>query len=252
MLEVCSRFPRAKAAVTQHCNDATNFGGVLSTLETKLGEFHEVAALWDTSPSSRSFSITEFLKSRGVLILGYDPVLEESLWPMNAIILKALTNEILREDETDLPRHWFVLDEFLAMKRVDSIRNLANLGRSKGASVTVALQSHEGLREIYGPEGSEAILEAFTNKTFLRAGGPVTAEWAERYFNKIRQTERSTGVSYGPGGKDHERKLSDTGTLVVSCVGVSEPSTPGAWRSLQRNQRYSVLQTRADQRLAGR
>lgn len=201
MLAVCGRFPRAKAAVTQHCNDMTNFGGVMSTLETKLGELHEVAALWDSSPSSKSFSVTDFLKGRGILVLGHDPVLEESIWPMNAIILKALTNEILREGETKLPRHWFVLDEFHAMQKVDCIRKLLNLGRTKGASVLLGFQSIEGLREIYGPDATEDILQACSNKTFLRAGGAGTAEWAEKHFNKIRQTERSTGVSYGPGGK---------------------------------------------------
>jgi hypothetical protein len=201
MLSVCSRFPRAKAKVIQHINDTTNFGGVMSSLETKMGELHEVAALWDTSPSAKSFSVTDFLKGRGVLILGHDPVLEESIWPMNAIILKALTNEILREEETSLPRHWFVLDEFRAMQKVDCIRNLLNLGRSKGASVLLGVQSIEGLREIYGPDATEDILQACSNKTFLRAGGAVTAEWAEKHFSRIRQTERSTGVSYGPGGK---------------------------------------------------
>lgn len=201
MLAVCKRFPRAEAVVKQHCNDTTNFGGVMSQLETKMGELHEVAALWDSSKSKRTFSITNFLKKPGILILGHDPVLEESIAPMNAIILKALTNEILREDETALPRHWFVLDEFRAMKRVDCIRNLLNLGRSKGASVLLGVQSVEGLREIYGPDATEDILQACSNKTFLRAGGAVTAEWAEKHFNRIRQTERSTGVSHGPSGK---------------------------------------------------
>lgn len=200
MLSVCRRFPRAEAAVSQHCNDSTNFGGVMSTLETKIGELHEVAALWDTSKSQRKFSVTDFLKKRGVLILGYDPVLEKSIVPMNAIILKALTNAILRQPETRVPRHWFVLDEFHALKQVDCIRNLLNLGRSKGASVLLGIQSIEGLREIYGPDATEDILQACSSKTFLKVGGVVTPEWAEKYFGRIRQTERSTGISHGPRG----------------------------------------------------
>jgi type IV secretory pathway TraG/TraD family ATPase VirD4 len=208
ILAVCERFPRAHAAVKKHESDSTNFGGVLSHMETKMGEFHEVAALWHTAPTRRKFSLTDFLKGRGVLVLGHDPVLEESMWPINAIILQALTNEILREPDTDLPRHWFVLDEFRAMQKVECIRNLLNLGRSKGASVLLGVQSVEGLREIYGPDATEDILQACSTKTFLKAGGAVTAEWAEKHFGKIRHTERSTGVSRGPTGTTHSENFS--------------------------------------------
>ncbi len=214
MLAVCKQHERAYAVAQQHVNDKTNFGGVMSTLETKMGELHEVAALWHTSRSGRIFSLNEFFKKRGVLILGYDPVLEESIWPINIIILKALTNEILRQEDTALPRHWFVLDEFRTMQRVDCIRNLVNLGRSKGASVLLGIQSVEGLCEIYGPDATDDILQACSNKTFLRAGGARTAEWIEKHFNKVRQTELSWGVSYGPTGRSrnynyqlHERSL---------------------------------------------
>jgi type IV secretory pathway TraG/TraD family ATPase VirD4 len=235
IMAVCSRFPRAHAAVSQHCNDSTNFGGVLSTLETKMGQFHEVAALWDTSRSRRKFSIPKFLKSRGVLVLGHDPVLRESIAPMNAIILQALTNEILREPETNLPRHWFVLDEFPAMQRVDCIRSLLNLGRSKGASVLLGLQSVEGLREIYQENAAEDILQACSNKTFLRAGGAVTAKWAEEHFNRIRRTELKTGVSYGPGGRtnSYNYEVQERSLFLASVfLNLPKPSPGGPFNAV--------------------
>jgi type IV secretory pathway TraG/TraD family ATPase VirD4 len=193
--------PRARAKIHPHLHDEKHTPGVLSSLSSKLGGFEEVAALWHTSRSKRRFSIADFLKNRGVLVLGHDPVLQESLWPINAIMLRALTNEILRQPNTNRPRHWFVLDEFRAMERVDAIRNLLNLGRSKGAAVTLGTQSVEGLIEIYQEHATNEILGLCSTKTFLRAGGHFTAEWAERHFNKVRHIERSVTESYGAGGR---------------------------------------------------
>ena len=194
---VTSHLPRAKRVVAQHLADRRHFPGVLSTMATKLGRFEEVAALWATSKSRRSFSVTKFLKKKGVLILGHDPVLAESIWPINSIILQAITNEILRERETKAPRHWFVLDEFRAMGQVKCIRDLLNLGRSKGASVMLGIQSVEGLVEIYGQSATDEMLGLCSTKTFLRAGGPTTAEWAERHFNRVRQVERTVSETFG-------------------------------------------------------
>ena len=203
---VTAEIPRGRRVIAQHLGDKRHFPGVLSTLATKLGKFEEVAALWATSKRRRRFSIKKFLKRSGVLILGHDPVLRESLWPINAIILQALTNEILRSAETRVPRHWFVLDEFRAMGEVRCIRELLNLGRSKGASVLLGIQSVEGLIEIYKEHATQDMLSLCTTKTFLRAGGPFTAEWAERHFSKIRHNvqtvsetrakESSTTVQY--------------------------------------------------------
>jgi len=235
IMDVCNQFPRAKAAVSQHCNDSTNIGGVLSTLETKMGQFHEVAALWDTSRSRRVFSVEKFLKKRGVLVLGFDPMEKESFAPMNAIILQALTHQVLRGQETDRPRHWFVLDEFQQMGRVDCIRSLLNVGRSKGASVLLGLQSVEGLREVYGDNAAEDILQACSSKTFLRAGGPVTAKWAEEYFNRVRRTETKVGVSFGPGGRStsfnydtQERSL----FLPSVFTGLAKPEPGGPFQAI--------------------
>lgn len=197
--EVAAQDPRAQRLVERLLNDRHHSPGVLSTLATKVGPFEQVAALWHTNNSGRRFSIPDFLSRPGVLVLGNDPVLRESFWPINAILLKALTNEILRRPNTRLPRHWFILDEFRAMERVESIHDLLNRGRSKGAAVLLGLQSVEGLMEVYGENGANDILSQCAQKTFLRVGGPKTAEWAENFFGKVRRQE--TSVTETSGGE---------------------------------------------------
>lgn len=186
---VTARHPPAFRLAKRVLDDERHSNGVLSTLASKLGRFEQVAALWHSSPSNRRFSLKEFLKRPGVLVLGNDPVLRDSFWPINSILLKALSNEILRGANMLCPRCWFVLDEFRAMEKVDCIHDLLNRGRSKGVSVLLGLQTYEGLVEVYGENGANDILSQCASKTFLRAGGPRTAEWAEKFFNKVRRTE---------------------------------------------------------------
>ena len=182
-------------------NDEKHCASIISTLAAKLGRFEQVAALWHSQKKPRRFRLRGtpnspgFLDEPGVLILGNDPVVRESFWPLNAILLKALVHEVLRQPETLEPRFWFVLDEFRAMEKVDCIHDLLNRGRSKGASVLLGIQSIEGMMEVYGENAANDLLSQCGTKVFLRAGGPKTAEWIENYFNKVRQMERTYSVT---------------------------------------------------------
>ncbi len=205
---VTAQHPRARSIAEQHLNDDKHAASVFSTLGTKLGPFEQVAALWHTNPTGRRFSIQKFLEEPGVLVLGNDPVLRDSFWPINATLLKALTHEILRRPNTLKPRHWFVLDEFKAMERVDCIHLLLDRGRSKGASVLLGLQSLEGLVEIYGEHVANNIMSQCAHKAFLRTGGPYTAEWAERCFGKVRRIEETSTTNWGSNGSSNSEHRS--------------------------------------------
>ena len=195
ILSITRRQPRARVIAERIFADEKHAFGALSTLGTKLGPYEQVAALWHSSSKRERFSVEKFLSRPGVLVLGNDPALKDSLWPINAILLKALTQEILRGEETQRPRHWFLLDEFPAMNRVECIHDLLNRGRSKGASVLLGFQSIEGLSNIYGENAANEIMGQCAHKTFLRVGSPKTAEWAESYFGKVRAVETTESVS---------------------------------------------------------
>lgn len=228
---VTAQYERAHVLAQRILSDENHSLGVLSTLATKIGPFEQVAALWHSNKTARRFTIPEFLAHPGVLILGNDPVLRQSLWPINAILLKALANEILRGVDTDRPHHWFVLDEFRAMEKVDCIHDLINLGRSKGVSVLIGLQSYEGLASVYGDLGANDILSMCAQKTFLRVGGPKTAEWAQEFFGSVRHMERSTTQSHGgeSGSISETLSLQDRPMFLASyflnlpLTGVGQP-----------------------------
>jgi type IV secretory pathway TraG/TraD family ATPase VirD4 len=207
---ITDRHPGAREMAAPILQDDLHRDAVIGSLAAKLGKYTTLAALNHTAPRQTHFSVEDFLTKPGILILGNDPVLRQSLWPINALLLQSLSKHILRGNETQTPRHWFVLDEFSAMERVDSIRDLVNLGRSKGASVTIGLQGVDRIRLLYGKEGAEDILEQLSCKTFLRVGGPETAEWAERFFGRYRVTETTYSESFGISGKSASAQYNTT------------------------------------------
>lgn len=222
IMGVCARHEGAKAKIKQMVTDDKHFPGILTTVASRLGKFESVAALWHTAPSRKSFDLDEFLKKPGVLVLGFDPVFKDCMWPINALLLRALTNQILRGPNTDRPRHWFVLDEFPAMEKVEAIHDLLNRGRSKGASVLLGFQSTEGLVKIHDKPTANDIMGQCANKTFLRLGDPESAEWAERFFGKVRTTSWTVGESWdGDGKRSHSRSSTthDTPLFLASTFG---------------------------------
>jgi hypothetical protein len=222
---ITAHHPRAKVIADRVLKDKRHAFGVLSQIGTRLVPFEQVAALWHSSRNPQRFRIKDFLANPGVLVLGNDPVLRDSLWPMNALLLRALTQEILRSPvDIRYPRHWFVLDEFPAMEKVDCIHELLRRGRSKGASVLLGMQTLEALMEIYQENPAEDILSQCAYKTFLRAGGPKTAEWAERFFGKLRRTETTFSESWGKDGRSYsvQHNLTER-SLFLSSVFMNLP-----------------------------
>jgi hypothetical protein len=100
------------------------------------------------------------------------------------------------------------------------------MGRSKGASVTLGIQTVEGINQIYGDNGASDIMAMCAYKTFLRAGSYKTAEWAESHFSKVRQME--TSYSSGSSGNSTNRALHERSLFLASTfldLGFPGPGT---------------------------
>jgi hypothetical protein len=200
--------------------DDSHVMGVLSTIVTKIAQFETVAALWHSKETKakaekkavRNFSVGKFLSKPGILVLGHDDTHKESIAPLNNLLMRALSDEILRRENHSGPRHWFILDEFPAMEKAMFVASLLNRGRSKGVSVLIGTQGIEGMTKQHGEDGAEEIIGNCGNKAFLRAGGPKTARWMEHYFGNIRSTETNwsqarskDGTTYTDSQATHDR-----------------------------------------------
>ena len=197
--KITAAHPRARIIAGRILNDEKHAFGVLSSLAAKIVRLEPVAALWHTNPSKRQFTIDEFLKRPGVLVLGGDPNLKDTLQPINSLLIEALTQKMLSGEETKRPRHWFILDEFAEMGKVECINQLLRVGRSKGVSVLLGLHGIEGLIKLYEQNLADQILGLCTYKTFLRASTPNSAHWATSHFDKARKVEMSYSETFNQG-----------------------------------------------------
>ena len=194
---LANQTPEAKLKAAPLLLDTIHFPSILSGIASKVGKFEVIAALWHHAQNRQTFSVEDWLKGPGVLVLGNHPNFRESIAPINSLLLRVLAGHVLTGPEVKAPRTWIVLDEFRWMEHVECISELLNQGRSKGVSVLLGIQDIEGLKAVYGEHIANEILGECANKTFLRVGSYPTAEWAEKHFAPKEQTEVRISIARG-------------------------------------------------------
>lgn len=180
---------------------------VWSTLQTKIGPYEPIAAGFHHS--RESISLREWLHSddRRVLILRTNQAVREAIDSLNAVLFRRLAEFILdMPDQTEIApedRIWVFLDEVREAGRLDGLRSLLNMGRSKGATVVLSFQDIEGLKAVYGEHEALELTGQCGNKALLRLESPATAEWTSSLFGleRIVTTDRSSGIQSGSGAQ---------------------------------------------------
>lgn len=162
--------------------------GILSTLLSNLGQFEDVALLWRDARTK--VSLRDWCRSGSVLLLGMDPEHSEALSPINRAIFRKISEYVSsRTDEDPLDETWFFIDEARELGKLDGLRTLMNLSRSKGARVVLGAQDKHGLSAVYGKDVSLELLSSASNVGVLSLGCPETAEWASRFFGEYEVLE---------------------------------------------------------------
>lgn len=207
-----ARVPRAAARADAFLNNEKYFPDFLTTIATGTQALETVAGLWHHSKPGHEFSVADWFSNdptkhrHGVLLLGHRPKVNDSITPLNNLLLRSIADEMQSMPDVRRPHTWIVLDEFRWMKQVECMAELLGVGRSKGASILLGFQDVSGLRSVYSTDRSEEILGLCENKTFLRQGGPAAAEWASKYFGDREATETDTSVTRGKETSTTESK----------------------------------------------
>lgn len=156
---------------------------IRATLQTKLAEFEPLAAAWH-SFGDRKLSLADWLKQPGgpILVLRSSPSARAAVEAMNRAMFERLVQLLLAEQDVErgvVERSvWFFLDELRELGRVEGLRSLLNMGRSKGAAVCLGFQDIEGIKSVYGHEEALELIGQCGNKALLRLESADTALWA--------------------------------------------------------------------------
>lgn len=109
---------------------------------------------------------------------------------------------------------WLMLDELPQLGKTSAVPRLAAIGRSAGIRLVVTLQSPAQMREIYGAEGAQHLLDNLTTKIIGRiTTGKTATDIAENWIGKrtVEYWEQSARGAHGsPGG---ERRIADILTV---------------------------------------
>ncbi len=210
------RVPAVMERARRHF-DANEFPSVMSTLATKLGPLTVVAALWEKAEDR--YSLNQWMEECSILLFANDPVHRESLEPLNRAIFARASNLLLSRDANPPGRTWVFLDEVRETGKLDGLRSLLNLGRSKGVGVVLGFQDFDGMRALYGNEEAHEITGQANNKTFLRTDSVATAKWMESNAGKVLVKE--SNISLDPSSLGLPKSVS-VGRTTREAVMASE------------------------------
>jgi hypothetical protein len=168
-----------------------------------------------------------------VLLVPGHPKFAAVLQPIHQAIIDFLADLVLSEPDSHTRRSWFFLDEARDLGRVEKLNRLANLGRSKGVSLVLGIQSIEGFTEAYGSEHlAREILANLSNVSWLRTSSAHTADAFVKFFGEVeilvRKINSSTsynskgGTTYGTSIEETRRM--EKARLGSELMGIPRPS----------------------------
>jgi hypothetical protein len=193
--------------------------GVLAELSTALTNYIPLAYCWRKAREKRrSFSITQFLHQNGkIAILGANSAHSSSLKPMNRMFLRRFS-ELTLDHTSDSrwqakDRTWLVLDEVRELGKVHDLGTFIAKGRSKGVCAVIGLQDFPGLKDVFGDNAAQEIVNCCKHRLFLKLQGE-SADWASNCIGKTEvidvsvsvQTSSSMSFGFNAGMSDSETR----------------------------------------------
>jgi len=159
----------------------TSAQDVWSTIAARLGWLEHLANAW---PSHGGFGVRLWTGGGGPHVLAV-PVPRQYA-TLGTTVARLVVDVLARHllSLPDSPQHgrrlWIFADEFSALGEVPSLAEILLRARSKGATVVAALQDHGMMRQAWGRDQADAVLNAFSTLIVLRLQDPGLSEWAAR------------------------------------------------------------------------
>ncbi len=181
--------------------------GILINLSSFCSSIFDLAEAWGQTPKSRRVSFVEWIHGRSrfrqIILQGHGAYVELTKSYVEGIVglISALVNSVEMEDSFDR-KIWFLADEFAKMGKVP-VRELFEVGRSRGVRCVVACQDFAQLEEIHGAQMVKALIGMCGTLVVGQITQGETAEQLCKAFG-TREVERanvSASSSGAPGSQ---------------------------------------------------
>ncbi len=133
------------------------------------------------------FSIKYYIKKgKGFIFLQNTAAVKDAISPALTLFLDIFAKNVLSLKDNLNRRIFFILDEFGMLNRLNSIVDLLTNGRTKGASVWLAVQDVGQINNLYGDNLRQTIMNACNNYFCFRVNDYKTAELLSKKFGEAK------------------------------------------------------------------
>jgi Cdc6-like AAA superfamily ATPase len=133
------------------------------------------------------FSIKNYLKNgTGFIFLQNMPPVKDTISPALSLFLDVFAKNLLSLKDNLNRRVFFVLDEFGMLNRLNSIVDLLTNGRSKGASIWLAVQDIGQINNLYGDNLRQTIMNSCNNYFVFKTNDYQTAELLSKKIGEVK------------------------------------------------------------------
>lgn len=159
------------------------------------------------------FSITEWLNNPNArfLFLPNNVMQKDSLSGIFSLFFNIICNEILSMRDDSAYRIFLLMDEFGTLKKMDSIKDLLTLGRSKGVSCWLGIQEKSQIDSVYGQDISKTLINQCNIKFVFRLNESDTMEYFSKNIGENEtesmETSYSAGVEDNKDGENYRRVM---------------------------------------------
>lgn len=180
---------------------------IMASILSYMEQYEPIAALWHKAEKiygNQPVSLTEWINSSSVLLLGRDETARSQMRELNRLLLSRLMQLLIGKSERHSPDTFFFLDEFGSLGEMGAIVELSTEGRKKGASLIVGFQAESQLQENYGEQQCNTILGQFNHVMALRVNDAQTAEWVSNRLGEIEMMRYHKSVTKSFMGGESE------------------------------------------------
>lgn len=158
----------------------------------------------------KDFSVRRWLSdkdARRAIIVRQSQRLPKLTGMMARLVLKAAADSAAEFAAAAAPRPtWFFLDELAQVGKTEAAARLATIGRSASVRLVACVQSPSQLREIYGQDGSQTLLDNLTTKIVGRVAAGATADEVCKKWIGERKVEWWEVVGCDESGRSKSEK----------------------------------------------
>lgn len=153
-------------------NDSKTTQGFYVHIMGKLSWIEDLAKAWSGQEKS-SFSLKHWIKennAKRAIIIQADSKYPSLGEPLCNAIISFMTKNYLSETFPTERKTWLFIDEFANLPRNPNIKKWLELARENGARSVICTQSISQLKELYGKDETDSIINLLSNIIVFRMG----------------------------------------------------------------------------------